>query len=63
MPTVEVFDGNLEDALAVFKRKTGEERVVGEIKQRQSYIPPHEQKARKAFRTECRRRRKERGKK
>ena len=63
MPTVEVFNGNLEDALAVFKRKTGEERVMGEFKQKQSYIPPHEQKARKAFRAQCRRKQRERRRK
>lgn len=61
MPTVTV-NGNLEEALAAFKRKTGEEGIVGEFKRRQQYFPPHELKARKEFRAECRRRRKAREK-
>ena len=63
MPTVKVQDGDIEDALAVFKRKCGEEAVIGEYKRRQAYIPPHEEKARKRFKAECRRKRREARKK
>lgn len=62
MPTVEV-NGNIDDALFSFKSQVKREGIVGAYKRRQQYIPPHEQRARKAFRAECRRRRKERGKK
>lgn len=62
MPTVEVYDGNLEDALAVFKRKTAQEGVLGAFKYRQAFTPPHEEKARKAYRAQCRRRRRKAGK-
>ena len=61
MPTVEV-NGDLSHALNLFKRKTAEEGVVSEYKRRQAFTPPHEEKARKMFRSECRRKRRERGK-
>ena len=62
MPTVEV-NGDLAGALDEFKRQTKQEGIVGEFKRRQQYFPPHEQRAREAFRAECRRRRKARNKK
>ena len=62
MPKIEV-NGDLAGALDEFKRQTKQEGVVGEFKRRQQYFPPHELKARKAYRAECRRRRKARGKK
>lgn len=60
MPTVEVFDGNLEDALAVFKQKTKQEGIVGTYKHSLAFTPAHEEKARKAYKQERRRRARER---
>lgn len=58
MPTVEVYNGDLEDALAVFKRKTKQEGIMGIYKRGLAFTPAHEEKARKAYKQE--RRRKER---
>ena len=43
MPTVEV-NGSLEDALAVFKRKSNAEGIVGQYKRAQAFIPASEQR-------------------
>ena len=43
MPTVEVC-GNLEDALAVFKRKSNAEGIVLQCKRAQAFIPASEQR-------------------
>jgi ribosomal protein S21 len=56
MPTVEVYNGNLEDALAVFKQKTKQEGIVGAYKRSLAFTPAHEEKARKAYKQERRRR-------
>lgn len=53
MPTVKVYDGNLEDALAVFKAKCDREGVVGAYKRGLSFSPKgnkrrHNQKGGKA---------------
>ena len=58
MPTVEVFDGDLENALAVFKQKTKQEGIVGTYKRNLAFTPAHEERAMKAYKQE--RRRKER---
>lgn len=60
MPTVEVYNGNLEDALAVFKQKTKQEGIVGAYKRGLAFTPAHEEKARKAYKQERRRRARER---
>ncbi len=56
MPTVEVYNGNLEDALAVFKQKTKQEGLLGTYKRGLAFTPAHEEKARKAYKQEQRRR-------
>ena len=61
MPTVEVYNGDLENALAVFKDKVKREGIVGTYKRSLAFTPAHEEKARKAYKQE-RRRRKRAGK-
>lgn len=55
MPTVEVYNGNLEDALNVFKSKVQQERVVSEYKRRLAFTPVHEERAQRAYKQEYRR--------
>ena len=56
MPTVEVYNGDLEDALAVFKQKTKQEGIVGEYKRSLAFTPAHEERTRRAYKQERRRR-------
>ena len=56
MPTVEVYNGDLEDALAVFKDKVKREGIVGTYKRSLAFIPEHEERALKAYKQERRRR-------
>lgn len=58
MPTVEVYNGDLEGALAVFKRKSQAEGIMGTYKRNLAFTPAHEERAMKAYKQE--RRRKER---
>lgn len=48
MPTVPVIDGNLEDALAVFKQKAKQEGIVKAYRRGLAFTPANEKKARKA---------------
>lgn len=56
MPTVEVYNGNLEAALAVFKEKCKREGVVGTYKRSLAFTPDHEERSRRAYKQERRRR-------
>ena len=56
MPTVEVYNGDLENALAVFKQKTMQEGIVGTYKRGLAFTPAHEERAQKAYKQERRRR-------
>ena len=44
MPTVEVYNGNLEDALAAFKARVNREGIVRDCKRSQAFIPASEQR-------------------
>lgn len=59
MPTVEVYNGDLEDALAVFKQKTNQEGIIGEYKRNLAFISANEERKQKHYRQEQRERRKE----
>ena len=59
MPTVEVYNGNLEDALAVFKEKVKREGIVGLYKRATAFVPEHEERTRRQYIQERRRRAKE----
>lgn len=56
MPTVEVYNGNLEDALSVFKRKSQAEGIMGVYKRSLAFIPAHEERTQRAYRRERKRR-------
>lgn len=56
--TVEV-NGNLEDALALFKQKCRAEGIMGEYKRSLAFIPPHEERTRSEYRQERRKRKRE----
>lgn len=55
MPTVEVYNGNLEDALVLFKRKAQDEGIVKICKQQMAFTSPAEERNRKAYRAKCKR--------
>ena len=58
MPTVQV-NGDLEHAIAVFRRKTISEGIMWDIQNKKAYMPPHELRAKKAYRLRQRKRVKE----
>lgn len=55
MPTVEVFGGNLEDALAVFKQKTKQEGIIGDYKESLAFVPAHEERTQRYYKRERKR--------
>ena len=58
MPTIQV-NGDLEHAIAVFRRKTISEGILWNVQNKVAYIPPHELRAKKAYRLKQRKRLKE----
>ena len=56
MPTVEVYNGDLENALAVFKDKVKREGIVGTYKRSLAFTPEHEKRAFRQYKWERRKR-------
>lgn len=44
MPTVEVFDGNLEAAISLFIKSVNREGIIKQYKKAHAFIPPSEQR-------------------
>ena len=52
MPSVEVYNGDLEDALQVFKRKMENEGTMGEYKKRLAFTSPAAERRQKEYHAE-----------